>query len=166
MMTAAAVSFEQLVQRHRREILAYLVRLLGNVHDAEDICQDVLLRAFRAFDPGVLNSNARAWLYRIATNAALNALKRRRRTASREVSLAVAPQIPASAHDFEQRERLQRVGLAVNRLPPRQRAALMQRRFQNLSYEEIAVSLNCSATSARAHVYQAIKKLRQAVYSH
>ena len=80
-MTAPAVSFEQLVQRHRREILAYLVRLLGNVHDAEDICQDVLLRAFRAFDPGILNSNARAWLYRIATNAALNALKRRRRTA-------------------------------------------------------------------------------------
>jgi RNA polymerase sigma-70 factor, ECF subfamily len=161
-MTASPISFDQLVQHHRREILAYLIRMLGNVHDAEDVCQDALIRAYRSFDPVILNSNARAWLYRIATNSALNALKRRRRVAAREVSLAALERIPASVHDFDHRERLRRVALAVDQLPPRQKAALMQRRFQDLSYEEIAVSLNCNATTARAHVYQAIKKLRQA----
>src|SRR5262249_25466072 len=138
-MTGAAISFDQLVQQHRREILAYLIRLVGNFHDAEDICQDVLIRAYRAFDPEILNSNARAWLYRIATNTALNALKHRRRVAGREVSLAALPHIPASVHDFDHRERLRRVAQAVDRLPPKQRAALMQRRFQSLSYEEIAL---------------------------
>jgi len=92
----------------------------------------------------------------------LNALKRRRRVAAREVPLGALERIPASVHDFDHRERLRRVAQAVNQLPPKQRAALMQRRFQDLSYEEIAVSLNCNATTARAHVYQAIKKLRQA----
>jgi RNA polymerase sigma-70 factor, ECF subfamily len=161
-MTVPPISFDQLVQRHRRELLAYLIRMLGNVHDAEDVCQDVLIRAYRSFDHVILNSNARAWLYRIATNSALNALNRRRRVAARQVSLAALERMPAPVHDFDHRERLRRVAVAVGQLPPRQRAALMQRRFQDLSYEEIAVSLNCNPTTARAHVYQAIKKLRQA----
>jgi RNA polymerase sigma-70 factor (ECF subfamily) len=160
-MTGPPISFEELVERHRTELLAYLIRLLGNVHDAEDICQEALIRAYRAFDPMILNSNARAWLYRIATNLAFNALKQRRRSVAREVPVASSPPFPSFAQALENRERLRRIARAVSDLPPRQRAALMQRQFEGLSYEEIGIALNCNSTTARAHVYQAIKKLRQ-----
>jgi len=49
-MTASPCSFDELVERYRPELLAYLRRLLGNIHDAEDVCQDAFLRAYRAVD--------------------------------------------------------------------------------------------------------------------
>ena len=70
-MTASPCSFDELVERYRPELLAYLRRLLGNIHDAEDVCQDAFLRAYRAVDRLEANSNLRAWLYKVATNTVL-----------------------------------------------------------------------------------------------
>ncbi len=163
MMTQPASSFDQLVERHRPELLAYLMRLLGNGHDAEDVCQDAFLRAYRAYDRLEANSNPRAWLYRIMTNAALNLLKRRKRAMARAVDMDLETISWRSNEDPDRQERLRGVARAVKALPPKQRAALMQRQFQDLSYEEIGAALGCSAESARANVYLAIKKLRAAL---
>lgn len=159
-MTTRPASFTHLVQRHRAEVLTYLVRLLAHEQDAQDVCQETLLRAFRAFGRLDGDANTRAWLFKIATNRALSALARRSRGVARTSD--VDPEglrAPAGA-GAEGRERLQAVRRAVEALPPKQRAALMQRRFHGLGYEEIARSLGCSAASARANVYQAMKKLR------
>lgn len=159
-MHRPAGSYEQLVARHRPEILAYLVRMLGNHADAQDACQDALLRAYRAFHRLTPNSNSRAWLYKIATRGALNTLRRRKRMMARTADVDLDT-LPAGSHvTTEGREQLRRVRRAVGRLPPKQRAALMQRTFQDLSYEDIGACLGCSPESARANVYQAMKKLR------
>jgi RNA polymerase sigma-70 factor (ECF subfamily) len=163
MMTQPLRSFDQLVERYRPELLAYVMRLLGNNHDAEDVCQDAFLRAYRAFDRLEANSNTRAWLYRIMTNTALNFIKRRRQAMARAVDMDPESISSSTGGDTERRDRLERIAQAVKVLPPKQRAALMQRQFQGLSYEEIAEALGCSAESARANVYQAIKKLRSAL---
>ena len=157
----APVSFTQLVERHRAEILAYLVRILGHEHDAQDVCQEALMRAFRAFGRLDGTANTRAWLFKIATNRALSALARRRRGSTRtaEIDPETLPALAALGPD--RRERLQVVLRAVQTLPPKQRAALMQRRFHDLGYDEIAHSLGCSEGAARANVYQAIKSLRR-----
>jgi len=160
-MTHSPVSFDQLVERHRSEILAYLMRLLGDTHDAEDACQDTLLAAYRAFERLAPDSNARAWLYKIATNTAFNALKRRKRKATHIMDIDLDRLSADSAPALEQREQLRAIAQAVEALPPKQRAALMLRQFQGLRYAEIAASLGCSEASARANVYQAIKKLRE-----
>src|SRR6185369_3880880 len=75
--------FDRLLQRHRGEITAYLRRLLGDAAEAEDVSQDTWLRAHRAFARLPPDANARAWLYRIATNRARSALQRRRGVARR-----------------------------------------------------------------------------------
>lgn len=152
-------AFERLVARHRGEILAYLVRVLGNESDAQDACQDALLRAYRACGRLAPNSNGRACLYKIATRSALNAAKRQKQRAGRSVD--VDPDtLASSSAALDQRAQLHRVRHAVDALPPKQRAALMQRQFEGLSYDEIAACLGCTAAAARANVYQAIKKLR------
>ena len=151
--------FDRLLQRHRAEIAAYLRRLMGDATEAEDVAQDTWLRAHRAFGRLPPDANARAWLYRIATNRARTALKKRG-GAVRRTSAVELDALPARRVDPTDALMLQAVARAVGRLPVKQRAALVARRFHDLSYEEIGVSLGCTAESARANVYQAVRKLR------
>lgn len=158
-MTDRTTPFERLVRRHRGEILAYLRRFLGGDLEAEDVAQDTWLRAHRAFDRLPADANQRAWLYRIATNRALTTLRRRRRTLGRSSEVEIEG-LPTATVDLDAGVSLRAVGRAVAALPAKQRAALIGRRFQGLAYEELAVTLGCSAEAARANVYQAIRKLR------
>jgi RNA polymerase sigma-70 factor (ECF subfamily) len=162
-MSGQSPTLADLAARHRQEILAYLVRLLGNSHDAQDACQDAFLRAHRAFPRLRHGTNLRAWLYRIATNTALNVARgRARRSAG---ALDVDPDTLPAAADLaaDRRATLRAIARAAAALPPRQRAALMLRQFQGLAYAEIAASLGGSEEAARANVYQAIRTLRRAL---
>jgi RNA polymerase sigma-70 factor (ECF subfamily) len=158
-MTARA-PFERLVERHRAEIGAYLRRLMGDAHAAEDVAQDTWLRAHRAFSRLPADANTRAWLYRIATNRARTAL-RQRGIARRRTSAVDLDVLPGRQMDPTYALMLPAVARAVARLPAKQRAALVARRFHDLGYEEIGTTLGCSAESARANVYQAVRKLRE-----
>jgi RNA polymerase sigma-70 factor (ECF subfamily) len=153
-------SFAALVERHRAEILAYLVRLLGNRDDAQDACQETLLRAHRAFPGLARGSRPRAWLYRIATRSAQNAVRRRGRTTGRVAPVDPDSLAAGAADAGERRAEFRTVARAVAGLPPRQRAALVLRMLQDLDYAEIAAVLGGNAVAARANVYQALKRLR------
>ena len=96
--------FAEAAEPFRRELLAHCYRMLGSVHDAEDLVQETYLRAWRAFGGFEGRSSVRTWLYRIATNACLTALERRARrplpsglgapSEDPEASLPPSPEVP------------------------------------------------------------------------
>lgn len=151
--------FETLVELHRDEIFAYLWRLIPG-DQAEDCLQETFPRAFRAYERTAPDSNYRAWLYKIATNVARTAHSQRRREMTRELENPVAPEQRTLLETVTFREDLKVVLQAVEALPLQQRAALLMRKYQDVDYKDITVALESSPATARAHVYQALKKLR------
>ena len=159
-------AYDQLVRRHRRSVFAFIRRLVRDRDLAEDLTQDVFVRAYRAFGRLRPDSNHRAWLFKIATNCAYTALRRGRRQAGRAVPLDdETRQIPAADPSPETwvvaGEALDRVRQAIAGLPIKQRMAIVLRYVQELDYATIAQALGCSQDSARANVYQALRRLRR-----
>jgi RNA polymerase sigma-70 factor (ECF subfamily) len=154
--------FETLVESHSAEIFAYLWRMLTHSDEAEECLQDTFLRAYRAYSRLPPTPRTRAWLYRIATNVARTHLKRRLRIAAQTADLDpdLLQSGPSAAAHLEQQQSLAAVLAAVNALPTKQRAALLMRKYQEMEYADIALALDCNQAAARAHVYQALKKLR------
>ena len=154
--------FDELVERHSAEIFAYVWRLLREAHDAEDCLQETFLRAFRSYGRVRAGTNYRAWLYKIATNTARSHWKRRTRSEAHTTELDPDRQADemSVADRVEQKTLLAAVVRAVEALPDQQRAALIMRKYQELSYAEIAAALECTEAAARANVYQAVKKLQ------
>jgi RNA polymerase sigma-70 factor (ECF subfamily) len=153
--------FDILVEKHSGELCGYLWRLTGDEADARDALQDTFLRAYRAYERVQDFSNLRAWLYKIATNTARTQNARNHRRQAEPLLEPIASSEKAVDAQVAERTQLAEVKQAVMVLPVRQRAALMMRKYQELEYAEIAAALDCSEDSARANVYQALKKLRQ-----
>ncbi len=155
--------FVNLVETHGATLFAYLWRMTRSEQDAEDCLQETFLRAYRAYPRLRQDSNPRAWLYAIATNVARTHLRRARRHSAHRAEVDPetlrrhGPSIPES---FLHAELLQAIARAVDALPHKQRAALIMRKYQGLSYEAIGSVLGCSPAAARADVYQGLKKLR------
>lgn len=155
------MTFETLLDRYQTEILRYLVRMMGNRTDADDLFQEAFLRAFRAFDRLRANSNHRAWLYRIATNTCLNHRRTNRRRGEVEMLDESDQRLHAGHRVRATSVSVLEVRRALQRLSPRQRAAFVQRNLQGLSYTHIATALGCTRATARANVYQAAQRLKR-----
>lgn len=153
----------ELLARHGLELARHLRRIVRDDDDAQDLLQDTLLRAHKALTRLGRGANERAWLYRIATNAALNHLRSKVREqralerAARETDHAHAPDPHEAGESAGRRDALWR---KVAELPERQRVALTLRIADELEYEEIAARMGCSVDAARANVYQATKRLK------
>ena len=155
-------SFDDVLTRYQGEIYRFAAHLTRNRADADDLYQETVLKAYRAFDRLDGAANHRAWLYRIATNAFLSDRRKRGREGSLDGTSAET--IPAAATDhaarLDARDLLREVDAFVAALPLKQRVALVQRKYHDLSYAEIAANLRCSEEAARASVHEALRKLR------
>jgi RNA polymerase sigma-70 factor, ECF subfamily len=159
-------AFEAVVTMHHAEIHRYLARVTARASDADDLSQEVFLRAFRAHASLPPGANVRAWLFAIATNLGRNhfraeARRRRAHTAARLDGAAADGDWPEGlAVMNEARDRIDQV---IAGLPTKQRLAFTMRKIHDLDYDAIGASLSCSAESARAHVFQALRKIRRGV---
>lgn len=160
---ATKPEFDDLVETYREEIFSYLWRILQISEEAEDCLQETFLKAYVAYGRFKWPGNPRAWLYRIATNTAFTRLKREKTARNKRVQLAATqPQVtPSVADQAESRWLLDEIRAAVEDLPAQQRSALLMRKYQELTYKEISLALDCSPEAARANVYQGLRKLRQ-----
>lgn len=161
--------FDALVAAHHAEIHRFCARMTASRSQADDLSQETFLRAYRAYRALPAGANVRAWLFTIAANLCRNYFRseKRRRLAHAGVEALPAERGPAGPESHT----LFNAGVAlieatVAALPLKQRLAFTMRKIHELEYEEIAQSLACSAETARAHVFQALRKVRQSLNGH
>jgi RNA polymerase sigma-70 factor, ECF subfamily len=146
-------AFEELVRRYQASIYRVALRMLGSRADAQDAAQETFVRAWRALPRFRQDSTISTWLYRIVTRRALDRIATRRTTGTLdEVEVEAGPD-PAQA--AEDRERLRAVRHAIANLPPEQRAALVLREFEGLSYQEVADVLGVSLPAIKGRIHRA-----------
>jgi RNA polymerase sigma-70 factor (ECF subfamily) len=155
-------AFRRLVEPHRRALEVHCYRMLGSVQDAEDVLQETLLRAWRSLDRFELRSSVHTWLYRIATNACLDELKRRPRRPAMVTPYPDArlEDLPSPVADpaarYALREGLELAFLAaIQQLPPRQRAVLLLRDVLGWTAREAADLLETTVTSINSSLQRA-----------
>jgi RNA polymerase sigma factor (sigma-70 family) len=153
-------AFEAIVQRYRRPLMRHCSRLLPEAR-AEDAVQQAFLSAYTAIRSGDAELNLKPWLYRIAHNAALNALRQNGWTHEQLDESVDGVERPDQA--VERRERLGEVVVAVNALPERQRDAIVLRELEGRSYDEIAAKLDVTDGAVRQLLNRARNTLRAGV---
>lgn len=147
----ARSSFERLFRRHHAELFRYCLGIVGTASDAEDALQQTMLAALRSLPDERRAIAVRPWLFRVAHNNCISILRARREHAPLEDAL-----LPAAEDDrLETRERLRQLVADLQRLPERQRSALLMRELSGLGFDEIAAALDCSEGAARQTVYAA-----------
>ncbi len=162
--------FEDLIEQYHDEIYRYLWRMLaasGTARhlEAADLTQETFERAYRAYGRLRPNNNVRAWLYRIATNRARTAFKRARHQTPLTDGIihTHADSTPGPAAQTQQADDHRRLRGWLAELPGKQRAAVILRYLESLSYAEVADALGCSVESARANVSHGLRALRRAL---
>jgi RNA polymerase sigma-70 factor (ECF subfamily) len=162
-------AFEQLVERHQRLIIGTVGRMLGTGSDAEDIAQQVFVRVWKNAKRYEPRAKFTTWLLKITRNLVFNELRRRSRH----------PQVPLQS-DSEEEERPLKddqaiapdaslldqelqdaVDAAIANLPETQRMAVILRRYDELSYEEIAETLDQSVSAVKSLLFRARTELRE-----
>src|SRR5690242_2258135 len=146
---------------HLRRIFIQIYRIVGNVADAQDLTQEAFIKALQRQDQLKDEQKAAHWLSRIATNTAIDFLRRHGRVSFCEID--AAPESPSESPEqtllrSEHREYLED-GLRL--LTPRERAALMLRDVEGLPAEEVARRLDCSKATVRSHIANARAKFRR-----
>ncbi|HKI11622.1 MAG TPA: sigma-70 family RNA polymerase sigma factor [Candidatus Acidoferrum sp.] len=168
-------SFELLLQRYRTPLVNFLFRMVRNREQAEDLAQEVFLRVYRAREDYVPSAKFTTWLFRIATNLALNSM-RDTRYQKLEVSidapmmvdsedgderpLDVAEKHPNIEQHLVEDVRVKMIRHAINKLPEKQRAAVLLHKYQELDYTEIAKILSCSESALKSLLFRAYEALR------
>src|SRR5438445_5321088 len=164
-----AQPFETIVGAHHGEIYRYLRRVTSRTAEAEDLSQETFLRAYRAYRTLGPEANVRAWLFAIATNLSRNHFRseKRRRVAHQAISVEPREADPEGPeHEARLGEARTLLETTVQALPLKQRLAFVMRKIHDIDYEAIGRSLDCSAESARAHVFQALRKIRLSLNGH
>jgi RNA polymerase sigma-70 factor, ECF subfamily len=170
----SAAAFEELVLRYQARLLTVLEHLVNNREQAEDLAQEVFLRVFRArerYEPGAKFST---WLFTIANNVASNSLRSKSRRKEvgvperytgdsqamqlDQLALAASGQMPARALDKAEAAEVVRVALEA--LNPRQRMALLLSKFEGMSYQDIASSMEMTVQATKSLLSRARENLR------
>jgi RNA polymerase sigma factor (sigma-70 family) len=154
-------AFEAIVERYRRPLLRYLRRLLSDTL-AEDVVQATFINAWSSLRTGTEVRDLRPWLYRIAHNAAINALKKVGE-AMEEVPESAGGLATEPAAELERRDEMQRALTSIAALPSRQRAALLAVAVDGRAHSDVAAELGLTDGAVRQLVHRARTTLRTAV---
>ena len=168
-------SFELLLQRYRTPLVNFLYRMVRVREEAEDLAQEVFLRVYRARKDYVPSAKFTTWLFRIATNLALNSVRDNRHQRMEisldapvtvdaedgdEKTLDIAEKNPNIEQHLIEEARKKMIRHAIDKLPEKQRAAVLLHKYQELDYGDIARILECSESALKSLLFRAYETLR------
>jgi len=166
-------AFEYLVQKYRRPMVSFMFRMAHSNAIAEDLAQEVFLRVYRSRESYEASAKFTTWLYRIATNLAVNhARDTRHERPENTVSLDepdedsgrtldLPDRTPSAEETLVQRERLAAIRQRVQDLPERQRIAVVMHKYQQMDYRQIADVLKLSESATKSLLFRAYETLRE-----
>lgn len=164
-------AFDEIVHRHKHRIFSYICRMTHDSPDAEDLTQEVFIRAFQSLHRFRADSAVDTWLYRIATNLVIDRFRRSRRAPQSWVALDAEEdtlgELPATDRQSDpeataQLGELQReVHKAVQTLPAKLRGAVVLHDIEGLSYEEVAEALGCPVGTVKSRLFNGRNLLRR-----
>ena len=155
-------AFDVIVQRHRRGVYQLCYRFVNNHEDASDLAQDVFVRAFKGLANFKGDASLATWLYRVAVNTSLNRVAvKKPPVAPLDAASHVDARATSPLDEVLRGERAELVRRAIDQLPPKQRATLMLRVYQDCSHEEIAIALGSTVGAVKANFFHALGNLRR-----
>ena len=165
-------AFELLVGRHQSSILNLIYRFIGDRTKSQDLAQEVFIRVWQAVGSYQPKAKFTTWIYRITANLCINELKSSRRRKlfqflrfgedqENTIEEVLVDASPSPEDLLLSREQSRRISDALQSLPANQRVALVLRRYDNLSYQEIAKILNCSVSAVESLLIRAKRNLQK-----
>ena len=166
-------AFDYLVQKYRRPLVSFMYRMARNTAAAEDLAQEVFLRVYRSRQTYEASAKFTTWLYRIATNLAVNHARDTRHdrpevTVSLDepdeetgTTLDVADSTVSAEEALVRRERVVAIRAKVESLPERQRLAVIMHKYQQMDYKQIAEVLKLSESATKSLLFRAYETLRE-----
>jgi RNA polymerase sigma-70 factor, ECF subfamily len=164
-------AFEQLVERHQALVVGTVSRMLGNNSDVEDIAQQVFIRVWKSAPRYTATAKFTTWLLTITRNLVFNEARRRKRHPVNTFDVHEAenarstndngPRVPDEA--LLEGELQMAIDMAIRALPEKQRLAVVLRRYEGKSYEEIGEVLNLSVPAVKSVLFRARTQLRDAL---
>ena len=166
-------SFDYLVEKFRRPMISFMYRMTRNQSVAEELAQEVFLRVYRSRQSYAASAKFTTWLYRIATNLAVNHARdtkyeRPENTVNidePDTETGLTVDVPDRSLNAEQtilrRERLAAIRKHIEALPERQRAAVIMHKYQNMDYKQIAGVLKLSESATKSLLFRAYETLRE-----
>ncbi len=152
-------AFAAIFRRYHQDLYRFCLAILGDSQDAQDALQNTMLKVMRALPGERREIQLKPWLYRIAHNESIEAM--RRRAPIEELDPELATPAASPPEEAEQRARLRRLVADMEELPERQRAVLVMREMAGLGFEEIGAAFGTSPAVARQTLYEARLSLRQ-----
>jgi RNA polymerase sigma-70 factor, ECF subfamily len=166
-----ASAFEQLLVKYNKNIVNFIYKFVNNIGEAEELAQEVFLKIYIARHSYEPRASFSSWLYRIAANEGIKAASKARRlffrsrirdTGGHENILESIPDRRQNAeHTLAGNETVQIVQKAINSLPKKEKLAIVLRRYQGLSYEEIAEVMNCTEGAVKTYIHRGKLRLRE-----
>ncbi|MCG8409320.1 MAG: sigma-70 family RNA polymerase sigma factor [Phycisphaerales bacterium] len=168
-----ASAYDLLIERYQRRAVAVSYRLLGNIEDAMDVCQDAYVRAFKSLESLQQPARFGAWLMRIVSNLSLNYRRGRKMNLSlstddedggiHENQVAALSQDSGTSDALQSAEVDRAITEAIEALPEQQRLSLVLFAIEQIPQKEVAEILDCSVEMVKWNVFQARKTLKQAL---
>jgi len=155
-------AFDIIVDRYQARLLGFCRQMIGSTEDAEDVLQEVFVNAYKAILADNREINLRPWLYRIARNRSLNHLRKPKADAHESMDMVPMVAEGGTAEKVHNREEFRQLLNDVTKLPETQRAALLLREIDALSYEEIAEAMDTTIPSVKSLLVRARISLAEA----